>query len=52
MKYMPALMIPKFILLSICEVVIIIWSYPKNLDQSQHLFLPMANGNLKDVHLG
>ena len=27
------------------------WSYQKNLDQSQHLFLPMVSGNLKDVHL-
>ena len=51
MKYMPTLKIPKYILHSICEVVITIWSYLKNLDQSQHLFLLMVNGNLKDAHL-
>ena len=45
---MPALKIPTYILLSICEVVITTWSYLKNLDQSQHLFLLMANENLKD----
>ena len=28
-----------------------IWSYLKNLDQNQHLFLLMVSGNLKDVHL-
>ena len=51
MKYTPASRIPRFILLLICEVDITIWSYQRNLDQSQHLFLPMVNWNLKDVHL-
>ena len=51
MKYMPALNIPKFILLLICEVDITILSYQRNLDQNWHLFQPMVNGNLKDVHL-
>ena len=51
MKYMPASRIPRFILLLICEVDITLWSYQRNLDQSLHLFLPMVNGNLKDVHL-
>ena len=36
---MPVLKIPKFILHLTCRVVITIWSYLKNLDQNQHLFL-------------
>ena len=35
----------------LCKVDITIWSYQKNLGQSWCLFLPMVNGNLKDVHL-
>ena len=50
-KYMPALRIPKYILFLICKVVITLWSYLKNLDQSQHLSLLMANGNLNDACL-
>ena len=43
--------IPKFILLLICKMDITTWSYQRNPDQSQHLFLPMVNGNSRDVHL-
>ena len=52
MKYMPASRIPRFILLLICELDISIWPYQRNLDQNQHLSLPMVNGNLKDATFG
>ena len=49
---MPASRIPRFILPLMCKVDITIWPYQRNLDQNQHLSLPVVNGNLKDVHFG